>query len=771
MNHPHLLQHSCQIALSGLLQAINTFAARANAEIPAFLSSKAMKLDDALLKIAHQLATGLENADKNSNAQHFTLFAQIHLDENKKRPEAKETYCYPLTPLTPDSIFPIKTTAYRENYTQLWQQFETALAQIPTSHQQNLPLWLDHFDSCLQTYTHNIPATTAAGVSLYDHAKTTTAIATALWRYQQTHADSALSDKTAQKFLLIQADFFGIQNFIFAHGGDSTKKAAKLLRGRSFYVSLITECAALAVLEALELPATSQIINAAGKFLIVAPNTDEAKSELKKLQQTFNAWFLTQSYGQSGLGLAWHAASCDDFLNFDALMKKLHAKLERSKYQHFDLCGDKPAAAVFANYLDSFNNEFGVCQLNDKAPAVNKDNISQLAQDQINIGSWLIKQQRLIISKHKINGLNALKIPLFNYTVHFVEAEGLHGKFSEDVKSGNIRRLFDFSPASSKTFALWNGYARRNISGYVPYFKAEDEYHDEKYLKFLNDEDLDEVEINAPKLLNHLALEDVNLENDGHWYGIKALAVLKGDIDNLGAIFQNGLEQPSFATMAALSRQVNNFFAVYLPYLCQSKYKNTYIVFAGGDDFFLLGSWHQLMDLANELRKEFSRYVVNEQIHFSAGLTVMKPKIPIYQLAKIAEEALEQSKKYEGKNAVTCFKQTVSWKNFEILTTDRYDRLETLRESYDLSTAYIYSLLRLTNMAADNTKPENALWRSQLYYRTYRAIANTKDLDTEAKQRACEILTHDIGIKGIQELKHGYQITLHAHLYTHRKQA
>jgi CRISPR-associated protein Csm1 len=68
----------------------------------------------------------------------------------------------------------------------------------------------------------------------------------------------------------VQGDFFGIQDFIFAEGGKTQKRAATLLRGRSFYVSLLSELAALKVLEALALPATSQVVNAAGKFLIVA---------------------------------------------------------------------------------------------------------------------------------------------------------------------------------------------------------------------------------------------------------------------------------------------------------------------------------------------------------------------------------------------------------------------------------------------------------------------------------------------------------------------
>ncbi len=782
-----LLQNSCRIALNSLLQEIRWFATQAKATIPDFIQNKAIYLDNELLKIANQLATGLVKANPSQKMQHFTLFEQIHIDEKQKRQERKKAYCYPFAPLSADSIFPVPiTTAHQGNYTALWQAFETALTQIPPTHQQNLPLWLDHFDSCLQTYTHNIPSASTAGVSLYDHAKTVTAIATALWRYQQTNPNAQLDNANNNPFLLIQADFFGIQNFIFAHGGDSTKKAAKLLRGRSFYVSLITECAALKVLEALQLPSTSQIINAAGKFLIVAPNTDDTKDKLKALQQEFNAWFLQQSYGQSGLGLAWQEACCNDFIakgenaGFKALMKKLHEKLERSKYQHFDLCGENPAKPVFSDYLDSFNNELGVCQLNDKAPAVNKNKVSTLAQDQINIGTWLIKHQRLVITLNSISD-KSLKIPLFGYHIYFTAEEDRSGKFSAEVKSGNIRRVFDFSPAKTGSplkdcqfcEPLWNGYARRNISGYVPYFEDANEWISDKYIKFLNPEDLDDTNEYQPKTLNHLALEDLQQEN-GNWYGIKALAVLKGDIDNLGAIFQNGLEQPTFAKMAALSRQVNNFFAVYLPYLCQSesKYQNTYIVFAGGDDFFLLGSWQQLMELANKLRKEFQRYVVNEQIHFSAGLTVMKPKIPIYQLAEIAEEALEQSKQYPGKNAVTCFKQTVSWDKFEKLTTEYYQRLEDLREEYQLSTAYIYSLLRLSEMAAEaDIKPESNLWNSQLYYRTYRTIANKKGMEKEDKKRACNQLINDIGVQGIREFKNAYQITLHAHLYKHRKQA
>ena len=275
-----------------------------------------------------------------------------------------------------------------------------------------MPLWLDHFDSCWQTYTHSIPSATAFGakpdVSLYDHSKAVAALAVALWRYHHDRNDDTKKatvqmrerlDWNEEKLLLIQGDFFGIQNFIFAQGGDSTKKAAKLLCGRSFYVSLITECAALAVLEALNLPSTSQIINAAGKFLIGAPNTKETKAALEIVQKTFNDWFLANSYGQSGLGLAFEVATCNDFVcykdksGFKALITRLHQKLERSKYAHFDLCDENNAPAVFEDYLSSFNADFGVCAVNDKAPAAGKNQPSELAQES--------NQHRHLVSESK----------------------------------------------------------------------------------------------------------------------------------------------------------------------------------------------------------------------------------------------------------------------------------------------------------------------------------------------------------------------------------
>jgi CRISPR-associated protein Csm1 len=279
-----------------------------------------------------------ETGRNHYTARQLTLFEPIRLEGASPTNRDQWHYRYPLRPLSPAALFPVLAAGYESNddsaaqaeYRALWDQFTAALGQIPASHRGNWSLWLDHFDAAWACYTQAIPAATAFGVrpevSLYDHSHTAAALAAAFWRYhhdrgddpaavRQRLADYHRPDWDEQKLLLIQGDFFGIQDFIFATGGETQRRAAKLLRGRSFYVSLLTECAALRLLDGLALPPTSQVINAAGKFLIVAPNTPETLRLLQAAQAEFDAWFLEHTFGQSGIGLAWIPAACNDFLH------------------------------------------------------------------------------------------------------------------------------------------------------------------------------------------------------------------------------------------------------------------------------------------------------------------------------------------------------------------------------------------------------------------------------------------------------------------------
>jgi CRISPR-associated protein Csm1 len=756
----------------------------------------------------YNLGEDVTHGGKNHyTARQLTLFEQIN---QPGMAEKDFKFRYPLKPLSPESIFPVEAKQYethtdkeaQDEYLELWQGFIQAIRQMPESHRNNWALWLDHFETAWGVYTQAIPSATAfhirPDVSLYDHSRVAAALATALWRYHHENNDTGefarkqLSDQQQswqeKKFLLIQGDFFGIQDFIFASGGETNKRAAKLLRGRSFYVSLLSECAALKVLDTLELPSTSQVINAAGKFMIVAPNTPATIEKLKKVQQTLDGWFLKHSWGQAGVGLAWTEAACNDFRRHGAdkqsespyqkLIKSLFEQLEIIKNQRFNLCSSTAAPIVFSDFLDSFNNEKGVCRIDGRSPATvlleNEIWISDLANDQINTGAWLAKaeRERILITREPLGMETALKIPVFGYYISFAKSEEEQGKFGEQARNGNLLRAWDFSLPKSADQALWNGYARRNINAYVPIFdkKAEMEAVLGKYAGE------DKLNFGEAKTLNHIACEDQTLQENHSWQGVAALSTLKGDVDNLGMIFQSGLgDEASFSKTAALSRQINAFFTVYLPWLFQSnsQYRNTYTVFAGGDDFFLIGPWLSQIKLAGEMRQAFQRYVAhNSQVHFSAGISTAKPGLPINQLGDMAEEALEHAKAHNPekaqiapKNAVTCFNQRMFWDEFSALAARR-ERLQELHKEMNLSTGYVYGLLNLIDMAEKvHEKPENAIWHSYFAYRTVRMLERNKYLDKDQRKRRQIELAEEIANAGI--IRHGgnYRVALFCHLY------
>lgn len=752
---------------------------------------------------------GQDKTDTGKNyiqARQLTLFEQIlRPDTDYKRGDLR---CrYPLKAMSPEAIFPDareacepdNDDAARKEYRALWEQFLRALQDIPQSHRHAIPLWLDHFDTAWLTFTHAIPSATAFGirpdVSLYDHSKAAAALAVALWRWHEAQGkDNAAAvpdlrdrrDWDENKLLLVQGDFFGIQDFIFAEGSQTNKHAAKLLRGRSFQVSLLTELAALRVLEVLELPPTSQITNAAGKFLIVAPHTQDVIYKLAQVRSEFDQWFLQHSFGVAGIGLVWQEASCNDFVlkgaqgessGFSVLMRKLFEQLEDAKLQRYQLYD--AATALLPSSFDK-----GTCDWQGRLPADRIDSdgkkSSALARDQIKIGTMITQRTRLLILRddsalRKSRG-EQCELAVFGYQMMFTPDEEISGKFGELASNGSLLRCWDFSCSTNMGETLWNGYARRNINGYVPRFDEQDDWSSSKY--GTADEDLlADIRENGIKTLNHIACEDrSDIEKQGKWQGQVALMTLKGDVDNLGSIFQKGLEnsaqgqKPSFAKMAALSRQMNAFFAVYLPVLCATEFPNVYTVFAGGDDFFLIGPWYSTQQLAARMAREFKRYVAgNPEIHFSAGMAMTKPGQPIHGLAQSAEEALGIAKQRDGKNAVRLFNQTIAWDDWHKVASAQA-RLDDLRMEFELSAGFIYGMLHLLNISEQIDRPESAMWRSKLHYRTARMIdtKRARFSTAAARQNAINKIVNELGELGIATLKGSYRIPLFNHFYRQR---
>jgi len=161
--------------------------------------------------------------------------------------------------------------------------------------------------------------------------------------------------------------------------------------------------------------------------------------------------------------------------------------------------------------------------------------------------------------------------------------------------------------------------------------------------------------------------------------GAKRIGILKADVDHLGLLFGEGLRPLTISRQAALSNSMEVFFLGWLGKVCESEFnrwkeaegKNHswqdkvnglfYILYAGGDDLFIVGPWDTTLRLAQALQREFSDFTChNPDVTISAGYVQVKPHFPVQRFATLVNEAEEKAKS-AGRNRITAFDQTVPW--------------------------------------------------------------------------------------------------------------
>ena len=204
--------------------------------------------------------------------------------------------------------------------------------------------------------------------------------------------------------------------------------------------------------------------------------------------------------------------------------------------------------------------------------------------------------------------------------------------------------------------------------------------------------------------------------------GVEALAIVKADVDNMGKFLENSEVTNNFESFDAFSKTMDNFFSLYVPKIMENDYPNTYTVFAGGDDLFLLGAWDEILELARRIEKEFKEFIEGDTLSISFGIALAKPSTPISYLAEYTEKLLEEAKDIDDgeevehpKDAITLFDETVKWDEYKTI----YGKLNKLFEGFDTNvktTLYSY-LLTFCKMAKNINKDiRNTMWKSKLNY-------------------------------------------------------
>jgi len=733
-----------------------------------------------IISVADRLTSGIDRDEfENEESQAISfrdykrtrllpLFEQ--LDQPPKKDADQFAYSYPLKKLSPEGIFPVKKMEINkreaeEEYLDLYDQFVSDLRGL-RHKSSNLSLWFEHFEDLMMVYTSCIPAARVGrvvhDVSLYDHSRLTAAFAAALYDYHvatDTLNSQAISNEESEKFIMVNGNFYGIQTFIFSSYGDTRKYRAKMLRGRSFYVSLLTELAADRVCANLGLPHICIIFNAAGRFTVLCPNTKNAKSIIEKARDHINNWLYEMSYGEVSMGISTVSAAQRDFIpnRFIQLWDDIAAAVEENKYHKLEL---ERYGGVVKEYLDSFRNDLDrpLCPLCGKRPAAvgtaqgfaneGIGPVCRICRDQVLIGTRIVKDTEVCIldTADDAKGNGDLLEPILGaYQIRFGPID------SEDSLKGKvIRKAWDISILGESTET--KGISRKLLNRYVPLHEEEDNRHLRMLTSRMSEAKVDELfqelRLGDPLPFHVISLKAKTVREDEKVVGLDALGILKADVDNLGMLMACGLPTGRFtiSRLATLSRQLNYYFALYLPHLLltDQRFSDVYTVFAGGDDLFVLGPWNRIYELSLHIHDTFTSYTCeNKAMHLSAGLILKKPHAPLNALAEAAEETLEASKS-EGRDRFTMFRETVPWEDVKTLEKIRI-HLEEWYQSNWINKSMLYRLNGFIELAekerALRDKPQISIaemscfkWRALFSYAAGRNIARDVK-DSEQRER------------------------------------
>lgn len=568
-------------------------------------------------------------------------------------------------------------------------------------------------------------------ISLYVHSKITSAVASCMKLYfdeQQIQDYKKYCFNSGSKifrnekiYLLISGDISGIQDFIYTI---PSKGALKTLRGRSLYIDLLLEEFIDEYLEQIGLSRANVLYSGGGHFYILAPNIEDTKKAIDKLQAKMNRWLMENIGINLYLAIGTAECSANNLMKSEAqgnLFAIVNKKLKDDKTIRYSKDED------FLEHIfnvekeeDTAKKECNICHnLVDKLWKYNSDeeiacefclNLYKLGQD------ILTQDLVFVISEEKIDG--GIKIfgkdkDLYMYAVNIEDI---------DMFKGKILRIY------SKNNLLENDLA---IRLYLADYSAKNE----------NDEVM---------TFDDLAKSSCKIDK-----GIKRLGVLRLDVDDLGIAFSSGfvsdkdkiednLRYATLSRYADLSKDISMFFKVAINKICagdltgcvdfeerafnifgiaKAPKRKVNIIYAGGDDLFLVGAWDEVLEVAIDINRAFKQFT-NGKLTLSAGMAMFSPTYPISKMAEIAGLLVQMSKNRKDKNSIALFgmetnlkangqlecKHIYTWADFEMKVCKEKMNYLLARLSFDgdkfnklsVGKSLIYRLMDLIQLADED---------------------------------------------------------------------
>ena len=518
-------------------------------------------------------------------------------------------------------------------------------------------------------------------ISLFDHLKMTAAIASSVRRYMDENKiidfksllDKELEFMDKKMFLLYSMDVSGIQDFIYTI---ATKRVLKGLRTRSFYLEMVIEHCIDTLFETTGFTRANLIYSGGGHAYVILPNTDGIKEELIRYENRINDWFMEYYKTDLYIASGYSECSANSFCNnpegsYKEIFAEVSKKISEKKMKRYSADIIRKLNSEGKEKIDA-KRECKVCHRMDMLTNEDKceicSGIENMSQD------ILDKELFAIICGELTKNLSEKSLPLpFGYKLVALDKK----EVNKLEKNGQIKRVY-----SKNSLDIGNSYIKIWIG----------DYH------------------------NGETFEKLAKESNG----IKRLAVMRADVDNLGQAFVSGFENSksknsdqyvTLSRTATFSRKLSMFFKLHINEILangeftmssakEAGKRNALIVYSGGDDLFVIGSWDDIVEFSVDLSRKFKKFSQNT-LTVSAGIDLYPEKYPVAVMAKKTGELEEISKGMDGKNAVTIAGEVNSykWKDLdEKVFGEKYVALEKfIGNQKERGNSFIYRVLQLFN--------------------------------------------------------------------------
>ena len=532
--------------------------------------------------------------------------------------------------------------------------------------------YINYFLSVLENNLSYVPAyadKNCRDIAVFDKVKLTAAISGCIYDYIHSNNGSVSEDilnesdklKNEKFILLYSLDISGIQSFIYTV---SSSGALKGLRARSFYLDMFLEISIDSLLERLELSRTNVIYSGGGHAYIFLPSNDFVRKEIETFEAEINTWLLKKF--KDKLYLAGGYVECNAKQlsdkpkgSYSDLFKTISGIIYMKKMSRYD--------ANQLLFLNSKNKNLGrecqMCKLSDNL--IQNPDGQYLCEtcDSLNkISTQLFDSEAIFCicnSKPKTDAY--IEFPFGKYMTVKNHTEGTCFSKNRTEKNSYTVRLGDYSFA---------------------------------------------------KTLGELSEKST---------GIKKLAVLRADIDNLGQAFVGGFDgnDVSISRTAAFSRLMSLFFKYHINEICENgKYqlftqedktgkRNVSIVYSGGDDLFIVGAWDDIIALSVDIHNEFEKFCCGT-LTISAGIGIYDTKDPISTMAKETGNLESNSKNNPGKNSISLFEKRDCYNWDDFINKVLNEKYITVRDFFTLNrqygTSFLYHMLELIHGVEESNK-------------------------------------------------------------------